>query len=179
MSSRPCTMQKRPNHRLDPLQGAERQRRKKLKSAAVVGVTCCSAGLPVLDGQTFDVVMLDEASQLVEPLGLSPLTCARPRQGSSTVAVYRTSHTTVYTKLTSSTLLAHAEHQRFAPCAVGFCGEACKLCSCTEKCNVHRHKKPCCSPVNSTATVPVEMTIAQAMVCINKQTLTVASSAGL
>lgn len=61
------------------LQGAERQRKKKLKSAAVVGVTCCSAGLPILEGKAFDVVMLDEASQMVEPLTLTPVTCAKPR----------------------------------------------------------------------------------------------------
>ena len=59
--------------------GAERQRKKKLKSAAVVGVTCCSAGLPVLEGQSFDVCLLDEATQMVEPLTLNPLTTAKPR----------------------------------------------------------------------------------------------------
>lgn len=61
------------------MQGADRQRRKRLKSAAVVGVTCCSAGLPVLEGHSFDVVLLDEASQMVEPLTLNPLTTAKPR----------------------------------------------------------------------------------------------------
>ncbi len=66
------------------MQGADRQRRKRLKSAAVVGVTCCSAGLPALEGHSFDVVLLDEASQMVEPLTLNPLTLnplttAKPR----------------------------------------------------------------------------------------------------
>lgn len=53
--------------------GAERARKKRLKTAAVVGVTCCSAVLPVLDDQLFDVVFLDECSQMVEPLSLLPL----------------------------------------------------------------------------------------------------------
>lgn len=60
-------------------QGADRQRRKKLKTAGIVGVTCCSAGLPVLEGQSFDVLLLDEASQMIEPLILNPLTTAKPR----------------------------------------------------------------------------------------------------
>lgn len=68
-----------PATHLAGVQGAERQRKKKLKSAAVVGVTCCSAGLPVLEGQSFDVCLLDEASQMVEPLTLNPLTAAKPR----------------------------------------------------------------------------------------------------
>ena len=59
--------------------GAERARRKRLKTSAVVGVTCCSAVLPVLDEQQFDVVFLDECSQMVEPLSLLPLARARCR----------------------------------------------------------------------------------------------------
>ncbi|BDA40874.1 Protein ZGRF1 [Coccomyxa sp. Obi] len=59
--------------------GAERKRRRKLKTAAVVGVTCCSAALPVLDDQQFDVVFLDECSQMVEPLSLLPLSRAACR----------------------------------------------------------------------------------------------------
>ncbi len=46
----------------------------------VVGVTCCSALLSALDGQTFDVVVLDECSQMVEPLSLVPLIRAKCRQ---------------------------------------------------------------------------------------------------
>ena len=38
-----------------------------------MGVTCCSAALPALDGATFEVVVLDEASQMIEPLSLLPL----------------------------------------------------------------------------------------------------------
>ena len=64
--------------------GAERRRRKALKTAAVVGVTCCSAGLPVLDGMQFDVVVLDEASQMVEPLSLLPLLRCACRHAANT-----------------------------------------------------------------------------------------------
>lgn len=39
----------------------------------MVGVTCCSAVLPALDGAAFEVAVLDEASQMVEPLSLLPL----------------------------------------------------------------------------------------------------------
>ena len=60
--------------------GAERARKRKLKTAAVVGVTCCSAGQPLLDGQRFDIVVLDECSQMVEPLSLIPLLRAGCRQ---------------------------------------------------------------------------------------------------
>ena len=60
--------------------GAEKARKKKLKTAAVVGVTCCSAGGQLLDGQRFDIVVLDECSQMVEPLSLIPLLRASCRQ---------------------------------------------------------------------------------------------------
>lgn len=60
--------------------GAEKARKKKLKTAAVVGVTCCSAGGQLLDGQRFDIVVLDECSQMVEPLSLIPLLRAGCRQ---------------------------------------------------------------------------------------------------
>ena len=53
--------------------GAAKARQQKLGTAAVVGVTCCSAVLPALDGSAFEVVVLDEASQMVEPLSLLPL----------------------------------------------------------------------------------------------------------
>ncbi|KAK9844143.1 hypothetical protein WJX81_005799 [Elliptochloris bilobata] len=53
--------------------GAARARQQRLGTAAVVGVTCCSAALPALDDTAFDVVVLDEASQMIEPLSLLPL----------------------------------------------------------------------------------------------------------
>lgn len=59
--------------------GAERQRRQRLGTAGVVGVTCCSALLPTLAGQIFDVVVLDEVSQLTEPLSLVPIIRARAK----------------------------------------------------------------------------------------------------
>ena len=44
-----------------------------------MGVTCCSATLPLLDDLAFDVCLLDEASQIVEPLSLLPLIRAKCR----------------------------------------------------------------------------------------------------
>lgn len=43
--------------------GAERRRRRLLRSVPIVGTTCCSALLSTLEGQAFDVVILDECSQ--------------------------------------------------------------------------------------------------------------------
>ena len=63
--------------------GAARARRQRLTTAAVVGVTCCSAALPALDGATFEVVVLDEASQMIEPLSLLPLVRASCRWATS------------------------------------------------------------------------------------------------
>jgi hypothetical protein len=41
--------------------GAERQRRKRLRTAAVVGITCCACLQSLLEGvPPFDVVLLDE-----------------------------------------------------------------------------------------------------------------------
>ncbi|KAL4457552.1 hypothetical protein ABPG75_012417 [Micractinium tetrahymenae] len=59
--------------------GADRQRKRLLKTVPVVGVTCCSSLLSALDGQQFDVVILDECSQMVEPLSAVPLLRARAR----------------------------------------------------------------------------------------------------
>lgn len=60
--------------------GAERKRKKLLSSASIVGMTCCSSALPVLDGQAFDIVVLDEGSQITEPLALLPITRAGCRR---------------------------------------------------------------------------------------------------
>ena len=45
----------------------------KLKSAKVVGVTCHSSTNALLDDQKFDCIILDECSQIVEPLSMLPI----------------------------------------------------------------------------------------------------------
>ena len=52
--------------------GQERKRR--LMAMRVVGVTCAASTFEVLDGSTFPIVLLDEASQMIEPASLVPLT---------------------------------------------------------------------------------------------------------
>lgn len=59
--------------------GVEQQRKRMLKTAPVVGVTCCSAALPVLDSLAFDICILDECSQIVEPLALLPMVRSKCR----------------------------------------------------------------------------------------------------
>lgn len=54
-------------------QGAEQRRKRLLKKVCVLGLTCCSAMMPVMDSLSFDVVILDECSQITEPLCLVPL----------------------------------------------------------------------------------------------------------
>lgn len=54
--------------------GAEAKRKRRLKTAGVVGSTCCAALVAeALQGIRFDVVVLDEAAQVVEPLALAPI----------------------------------------------------------------------------------------------------------
>lgn len=82
-------------HLLDPLfcpaphrselaalqQGAEKQRRKALRTAPVVASTCCTLlreGLWDTAG-CFPIVVLDEASQMTEPLSLVPMLRAQAR----------------------------------------------------------------------------------------------------
>lgn len=59
--------------------GADRQRKKLLKTVPVVGVTCCSSLLPVLDNLNFDLVILDECSQIIEPLAMAPVIRAKAK----------------------------------------------------------------------------------------------------
>ena len=60
-------------------QGAERKKTRRLRTSPIVGVTCCSSLLAVLDDQRFDIVMLDECSQMIEPLSLAPCVRAKCR----------------------------------------------------------------------------------------------------
>eukprot|EP00890_Picochlorum_soloecismus_P000564 jgi/Picsp_1/1508/NSC_04986-R1_prematurely terminated mrna decay factor-like len=53
--------------------GSERKRKKMLKTTPIIGVTCISTALSVLEDQFFDVLILDEASQMTEPLSLAPI----------------------------------------------------------------------------------------------------------
>ena len=56
---------------LDKERGQDRKRR--LMGQRVVGVTCAASSFDVLDGSTFPIVLLDEASQMIEPASLLPL----------------------------------------------------------------------------------------------------------
>lgn len=61
---------------------SEARRRQLLRKVPVVGLTCAGAAgaaATALEGQCFDVVLLDECSQMVEPLALLPLVLAKPR----------------------------------------------------------------------------------------------------
>ena len=59
--------------------GAERDRKRKVASVSVLGVTCASCHHEVLQNTAFDVLILDESSQMVEPLSLMPILTAKPR----------------------------------------------------------------------------------------------------
>jgi hypothetical protein len=50
---------------------------RELTRARVVGVTCAAASFDVLDGISCDICIMDECSQMVEPLSLVPLARAR------------------------------------------------------------------------------------------------------
>ncbi len=53
--------------------GQMQRRKDLLRKVRVVGATCAAAAFPVLDGQSFSIVFLDECSQMIEPLALLPL----------------------------------------------------------------------------------------------------------
>ena len=71
-----CAPQERAHYE-EELRAVETDRKAKaserLGRAAVVGVTCHSSVNPLLDDRTFDVVILDECSQIIEPLSLLPV----------------------------------------------------------------------------------------------------------
>ena len=54
--------------------GRPLRRKEFLQSARVVAATVIAAQLPILDGCQFPVLLLDEASQMTEPLSLLPIT---------------------------------------------------------------------------------------------------------
>ena len=56
---------------MDKEKGRDRKRR--LMSQRVVGVTCAASTFDVLDGSVFPLVFLDESSQMIEPASLVPL----------------------------------------------------------------------------------------------------------
>ena len=47
--------------------------RKKLSDVSVVGVTCAACVFPYLENMTFQVQLLDECSQMMEPLSMLPI----------------------------------------------------------------------------------------------------------
>eukprot|EP00803_Ostreobium_quekettii_P004976 evm.model.scf_25EXC.8 EVM.evm.TU.scf_25EXC.8 scf_25EXC:161927-169262(+) len=59
--------------------GAQQKRVRRLRAAPVVGVTCASVMHPMLEGNRFDVVILDEATQMTEPNSILPLVRAGAR----------------------------------------------------------------------------------------------------
>ena len=60
-------------------QGAEHNCKKQVASVNVLGVTCASCHHEALQNTRFDVLVLDECSQMVEPLSLLPILTAKPR----------------------------------------------------------------------------------------------------
>ncbi|GAB0137629.1 hypothetical protein EsDP_00005886 [Epichloe bromicola] len=54
-------------------QNTMRKAKQRVKAARIIFTTCIGAGLGLLRGQTFDVVIVDEASQQTEPASLVPL----------------------------------------------------------------------------------------------------------
>ena len=53
--------------------GRMRQRAQQIAKYSIVGATTAATGLPCLNGLKFDIVLLDESSQLTEPASLLPL----------------------------------------------------------------------------------------------------------
>ena len=50
-----------------------RARAQAIAKYTIVGATCAATGLPCLAGMRFDLVLLDECSQLTEPASMLPL----------------------------------------------------------------------------------------------------------
>ena len=58
---------------LKHLSSKTHSKRERLGKSAVVGVTCASSASQLLEDQHFDVVIVDECSQITEPLSLLPI----------------------------------------------------------------------------------------------------------
>jgi len=67
-----CLDLRAPAEELDS-ETVEKASREAFRSRSVVGVTCASATQAILHGLRFDVVLVDEASQIMEPLALAPI----------------------------------------------------------------------------------------------------------
>jgi len=57
----------------DVRSGRAYQREQTLRTTRIVGATCASARFPILDLNVFPIIVLDEASQMTEPMSLFPV----------------------------------------------------------------------------------------------------------
>jgi len=55
------------------LKDQNQSKEEKLTSTWIIGVTCCSVVNTLLFKQSFDILILDECRQIIEPLSLLPL----------------------------------------------------------------------------------------------------------
>lgn len=59
---------------MDDISSGRAQRREQaLRTTRIVGTTCASARFPILDMNCFPIIILDEASQMTEPMSMFPL----------------------------------------------------------------------------------------------------------
>jgi hypothetical protein len=76
-ASRNKTERKHVDEALNVLTTKQHSRKDRVARSMVVGVTCASSASTLLEDQTFDVLILDECSQITEPLSLLPLIKSR------------------------------------------------------------------------------------------------------
>lgn len=60
--------------------GRAAKRKERLHVTPVVGTTCSASTFKLFKEQTFEIVLLDEASQMIEPLSLLPIGAFHPRK---------------------------------------------------------------------------------------------------